>query len=74
MAVRLTPLGKLVVGTLKWVGVPVVAALIGLKIIGPMIAGSNSSTPKAVEHKIVAPPTSATGKKFQEIRAAGAHN
>ena len=37
MAVELTPLGKVVVGTFKWIMVPMAAAFIGYVLLGPNI-------------------------------------
>ena len=67
MAVQLTPLGKAVVGTLKWVAVPALAGLIGMKVIAPNLGGP---PPKPIEHKRPTAPISENGRKFQEIRDA----
>lgn len=72
MAVQLTPLGKLVVGTFKWVVVPLFVAFIGFKLIGPRI-GAGAPAPTPSKPKIVAP-KSENGKKFQEVREAEAQN
>ena len=62
MAVVLTPLGKAVVGTVKWLVVPLCAALIGYVLIGPNIG-------KPVEKKAQAESKlSENGKKFRDVR------
>lgn len=65
MAVQLTPLGKVVIGTLKWVAVPLLAALIGYQFIGPRIGGGSEKPVKNESRNV---PKSEHGKKFQEIR------
>ncbi len=68
MAVELTPLGKVVVGTFKWVLVPLVVGGIGLKCVGPNIGGSIKKTDDPKTPKIQAPPESEHGKKFMQVR------
>jgi hypothetical protein len=62
VAVVLTPLGKAVVGTVKWLIVPLCAALIGYVLIGPNI-GKPAPKSTTVESKI-----SENGKKFRDVR------
>ena len=62
MAVVLTPLGKAVVGTVKWLVVPLCAALIGYVLIGPNI-GKPAEKKAAVESNL-----SENGKKFRDVR------
>jgi hypothetical protein len=73
MAVQLTPLGKIVVGTFKWVVVPVLVAFVGLKLIGPNIGGGAPSPTVQQKPKNTAP-QSENSKKFQEVREAEALN
>ncbi len=53
--------------TLKWLMIPLVAAFIGFKLIGPMIAGSKPDSSQAAAVKRVLP-QSEKGKKFQSVR------
>jgi len=62
VAVVLTPLGKAVVGTVKWLVVPLCAALIGYVLIGPNI-GKPVEKKTQVESKL-----SENGKKFRDVR------
>lgn len=68
MAVELTPLGKVVVGTFKWVLVPVAVGCFGLKCIGPNIGGSPKKAANPSAPKIQAPPQSDHAKKFMQVR------
>lgn len=80
MAVELTPLGRAVFGTLKWVGAPLLAAYIGYAFLGPRVGGSvvkrlkrlpGVSTNVENETPETQPRTSDKAKKFQEIRGIG---
>ena len=62
MAVVLTPLGKAVIGTVKWLVVPLCAALIGYVLIGPNI-GKPTVKKASIEGNL-----SENGKKFRDIR------
>ena len=66
MARQLTPFGKVVVMTTKWVLIPLLIGLIGYKLIGPNIRGAKPD-PKAVAAKPIAPQSEAE-KKFQSVR------
>jgi hypothetical protein len=65
MARQLTPLGHVVVGTAKWILIPLVAGLVGYKIIGPLIGGPAQSKPTSAKNN---PQLSPQGKKFQSVR------
>jgi hypothetical protein len=81
MAVELTPLGKAVFGSLKWVIAPLLAAYIGYAMIGPRVGGnivkklrklpgiggnlSNSNDSESQNEP------SKNAKRFQEIRGIG---
>lgn len=82
MAVVLTPLGKFVVFTAKWIIAPLSAAFIGYVLIGPRIGGNieksvrkipvlsriNPETPKSETKKGSA---SKAAKAFEAVREAG---
>lgn len=77
MAVELTPLGKVVVGILKWIVVPVCAAFIGFALIGPRIGGKVAdsmkkipglSKEKAQPKQPSAPKPSKHALEFEKIR------
>ncbi len=70
MAVELTPFGKVVVGTIKWIVIPVAVGFIGMKFIGPNIGGAPSLTPRKEHKSSLAPPSSEHARKFQQIREA----
>lgn len=67
MAVVLTPLGKAVVGTTKWILVPLAIGFIGYKFIGPSIGASDKPKPSAAKAKRNLP-ISENGKAFREVR------
>jgi len=62
VAVVLTPLGKAVIGTVKWLVVPLCAALIGYVLIGPNI-GKPAEKKAPSEGNL-----SENGKKFRDVR------
>ena len=66
MARQLTPFGKVVMLTLKWLIIPLAVALIGFKIFGPMIAGPRPEAKAAAQKRTV--PLSKAGEKFQSVR------
>jgi hypothetical protein len=64
MARQLTPLGHIVIGTAKWVMIPLAVGYIGYAIIGPRLGGPEIK-------KVVKPPKpslSGPGKQFQSVR------
>ena len=65
MARELTSFGKIVLGAVKWLIIPVIAALIGYWVIAPMIASSKEPRGEA---KGRTTPLSDKGKKFQSVR------
>ena len=65
MARQLTTLGKFVAMILKWIAVPLLAAFIGSKLIGPIIAAKPDAKTGPVKRTI---PQSESGKKFQSVR------
>ena len=68
MARQITPFGKVVFGILKWVGIPLIAMLIGLYIIGPNIGSKDEPKNEPAQQK---PNLSTQGQKFQSVREPG---
>jgi branched-subunit amino acid transport protein len=66
MARQLTPLGIVVVSILKWVAIPLLAALIGYKLIGPNLGSAPAKSPE--QKKASTSAKSPDGKKFQSVR------
>ena len=66
MARQLTPFGKVVVMTTKWLIIPILVGLIGYKLIGPNIRGAKSD-PKSQSSNPIEP-QSPSEKKFQSVR------
>ena len=65
MARQLTPFGKVVMMTLKWLIIPLAAAVIGFKLIGPNL----SATPDPKNRpEVPSPSVLEPGKKFQSVR------
>lgn len=65
MARELTSFGRVVLGTAKWLIIPIIAALIGYWVLAPMIATSKETKG---EVKGRTTPLSDKGKKFQSVR------
>ena len=65
MARQLTPLGIAVIGTAKWVVLPLVLALIGYILIGPNIGSKTETKPAAAKRSSE---LSKQGQKFQSVR------
>ena len=65
MARQLTPFGKVVMMTLKWLIIPLAAAFIGFKVIGPNLSATSDPKirPNGPSSSVLEP-----GKKFQSVR------
>lgn len=69
MAVELTPLGRAVVGTLKWVAIPLLVAWIGMAFVGPNIGKGEPKKEAKVQPVVKSKtPISDHEKKFLEVR------
>lgn len=75
MAVELTPLGRAVVGTLKWVAIPLLVAWIGMVFVGPNIGKAEAKNEAKVQSVIKSKtPMSDHEKKFLEVREKAENN